>query len=321
MATTGPLPGIRIGHWQDLEALTGCTVLLPEAGSMRAGVAVGGGAPATRETDLLAPTATVQAIHALLLTGGSAFGLAAASGVMRYLAERNLGFETPVARVPIVPAAALFDLDLGSPTIYPDAAAGYAACEAAEATERREGTVGAGVGAVVGRLLGGLDGRTKGGLGLATAPEGTPMRMGTIAVVNAVGDVVDRDGTVIAGARRGRAFVGTAELLRGSATREPTPSERANTTLVAVVTGARLDKPALTRLAQQAHDGLAHAINPVHTAFDGDTVFALSTGNDEADPNVLQAWAVELVAMAIRRAVRAATGAGGVPAVTELGAG
>jgi len=321
VTTLAPLPGIRIGHWQDLDALTGCTVLLPDAGSMRAGVAVGGGAPATRETDLLAPTATVQEIQALLLTGGSAFGLDAASGVMRYLEERNLGFDARVARVPIVPAAALFDLDLGSPTIRPDAASGYAACLAASPEEAREGTVGAGTGAVVGRLLGGLDGRTKGGLGLATAPEGAPARIGVIAAVNAVGDVVDRDGTVIAGARRGDAFLGAAALLRGGASRPPVPTERSNTTLVAVVTSARLDKLALTRLARQAHDGMALAISPVHTAFDGDIVFALSTGDDEADPITELALTVELVATAIRRAVQAATGAGGVPAARELGGG
>lgn len=340
MTTRSPLPGIRIGHWQDLDALTGCTVLLPEAGSMRAGVAVGGGAPATRETDLLVPTATVQEIHALLLTGGSAFGLDAASGVMRYLAERNLGFDTRVARgpstssgaggpivpagvvrVPIVPAAALFDVDLGSPTTYPDAASGYAACLAASPEETREGTIGAGTGAVVGRLLGGLDGRTKGGLGLTSAPEGAPARIGAIAAVNAVGDVVDRDGTVIAGARRDGAFVGSGALLRGGASWPSAPSERSNTTLVAVVTSVRMDKLALTRLARQAHDGLALAISPVHTAFDGDIVFALSTGDDEVDPNVVLALAVELVATAIRRAVQAATGAGGVPAVSELGGG
>ncbi|HVA89736.1 MAG TPA: P1 family peptidase [Chloroflexota bacterium] len=313
-----PLPGIRIGHWQDLEALTGCTVLLPEAGSMRAGVAVGGGAPATRETDLLAPTASIQEIHGLLLTGGSAFGLDAASGVMRYLAERNLGFDARVARVPIVPAAALFDLDLGSSTTRPDAAAGYAACLAASGEEAREGTIGAGTGAVVGRLFGGRNGRTKGGLGLAAAPEGAPTRIGVIAAVNAVGDVVDRDGAVIAGAREGAAFVGSAERLRVGGVPRPAPSERSNTTLVAVATSARMDKLALTRLARQAHDGLALAISPIHTAFDGDAVFALSTGDDEVDPNVVLAWAVELVAMAIRRAARAATSAGGVPAAGEL---
>jgi len=149
-----PLPGIRVGHWQDSAAGTGCTVLLPIAGEMRAGVHVGGGAPGTRETDLLAPEATVQAVNALLLTGGSAFGLDAATGVVRYLREQGIGFPTPVARVPIVPAAVLFDLDLGSAEVFPDAAAGYAACLAAVEAEQREGTVGAGCGASVGRLLG-----------------------------------------------------------------------------------------------------------------------------------------------------------------------
>ena len=317
MTSTAALPGIAIGHWQDPVALTGCTVLLPVAGSMRAGVAVGGGAPATRETDLLAPTATVQEIHALLLTGGSAFGLDAASGVMRYLREQGIGFDTGVARVPIVPVAALFDLDLGSPEVFPDGTAGYAACQAATAGEAREGNVGAGCGACVGRLLG-PTGRTKGGLGLAHSAPGAAPAIGVLAVVNAVGDVVERDGTVIAGTRRDGRFAGSSSLLRGAGTVQVMPQPRTNTTLVAVVTSARLDKVGLTRLARQAHDGLAHAIDPVHTGFDGDTVFALSTGDDPADPNALAVLAVDLVATAIRRAVRAAMGAGGVPAAVEL---
>jgi L-aminopeptidase/D-esterase-like protein len=312
-----PLPGIAIGHWQDLEALTGCTVLLPTAESMRAGVSVGGGAPGTRETDLLAPTASVQEIHALVLTGGSAFGLDAAGGVMRYLREKNIGYDVGVAKVPIVPAAVAFDLDLGSTQIYPDGAAGYAACLAASPDEAREGTVGAGTGASVGRMLG-PSGRTKGGIGLATSGPDDPVTMGVIAVVNAVGDILERDGTIIAGARDPNGFVGSAALLRRDAGRRTT-RPLSNTTLVAIVTSAKIDKLGLAGLARQAHDGMAHAISPVHTAFDGDTVFALSTGDDEADPNVLAAWAVELTAAAIRRAVRAAVGAGGVPAASELG--
>lgn len=312
------LPGIHIGHWQDAAALTGCTVLLPVAGAMRAGVHVGGGAPGTRETDLLAPTATVGEIHALLLTGGSAFGLDAAGGVMRYLRERHIGFDVGVARVPIVPAAVLFDLDLGSVDIYPDAAAGYAACQAVTEDEAREGNIGAGCGACVGRLLGHA-GRTKGGLGLAGSDPTGGVAMGVLAVVNAVGDVLDQDGTIIAGTRQNDAFVDSAALLRASIANS-TVSARplSNTTLVAIATNARLDKLGLTRLAQQAHDGLARAINPVHTGYDGDTVFALSTGDEAADPNALAALAVELVARAIRRGVRAAVGSGGVPAACEV---
>jgi L-aminopeptidase/D-esterase-like protein len=315
-----PLPGIAIGHWQDLEALTGCTVLLPTAGSMRAGVSVGGGAPGTRETDLLTPTASVREIHALLLTGGSAFGLDAAGGVMRYLRELGIGYDVGVAKVPIVPTAVIFDLDSGSSVIYPDGAAGYAACLAASPDEARQGTIGAGTGASVGRMLGPL-GRTKGGIGIATTGPDDHIAMGAIAVVNAVGDVLERDGTIIAGTRDANGFVGSAALLRKTGGRRVAARPLSNTTLVAIATSAKLDKLGLTTLAKQAHDGLAHAISPVHTAFDGDTVFALSTGDDEASPELLAVLAVDLTAEAIRRAVRQATGTGGVPAAGELGMG
>ncbi len=308
------LPGVHIGHWHDPVGVTGCTVLLPARGAMGASVAVRGGAPGTRETDLLAPAATVQEIHALLLTGGSAFGLDAAGGVMAYLRERGVGFLTPVARVPIVPAAVIFDLDSGSPDVWPDAAAGYAACKAAHADEAREGTVGAGYGACVGRVLG-PDGRMKGGLGLAAdaLPAGTAV--GTLAVVNAVGDVLDERGEILTGTRRDGRFANSATLLREGGGR---PQPLTNTTLVAVVTDARLDKTALQRLATVAHDGLARAISPAHTAYDGDTVFALSTGDHVASPDAIGVLAVELTAAAIRRAVRAATGVASVPALRDL---
>jgi L-aminopeptidase/D-esterase-like protein len=309
------LPGIRIGHWHDYDGGTGCTVLLPEAGDMRAGVHVGGGAPGTRETDLLAPLAAVQAIHALLLTGGSAFGLDAASGVMRYLREQGIGFQTPVARVPIVPAAVLFDLDLGAPEAFPTHEAGYQACVAASAEERREGTVGAGCGASIGRMLG-PGGRTKGGLGLAASEPIGGIVVAAIAAVNAVGDVVERDGTVIAGSRGPVGFANSTAILRQGAA--VSAQAGTNTTLVAVVTNGRLDKLALTRLARQAHDGLALAISPVHTSFDGDTVFALSTGDLPANADALAVLAVEVTAQAIRSAARAATGLHGVPAARDL---
>lgn len=309
-----PLPGIAIGHWHDAEAITGCTVLLPLAGTMRGGVSVGGSAPGTRETDLLAPTATVQEVHALLLTGGSAFGLDAAGGVMAYLREHGIGVDVGAARVPIVPAAVLFDLTIGSTMAHPDAAAGRSACEAASRDEAREGTVGAGYGACVGRLLGPA-GYTKGGLGLAAGALPGGARVGALAAVNAAGDVVDGDGAIIAGARQGDRFAGSAALIQqdGAAGRP-----FANTTLVAVATDARLDKTGLTRLARLAHDGLALAISPAHMTFDGDTVFALSTGDVAASPDAIGALAVNLVAAAIRRAVRTATGVGGVPAAAEL---
>lgn len=309
------LPGIRIGHWHDPIGVTGCTVLLPVRGAMGASVSVRGGAPGTRETDLLAPEATVQEIHALLLTGGSAFGLDAATGVMAYLRAQGIGYATPVARVPIVPATVIFDLDSGSPEVWPSAAAGRAACEAATVDEAREGTVGAGYGASVGRALG-ASARAKGGLGLASdvLPDGA--RVGALAVVNAVGDVLDERGEILAGARRedGR-FAGSAALLQGGA---GSAQPMTNTTLVAVATSARLDKTALRRLASHAHDGLARAISPVHTVYDGDTVFALSTGDRASSPDAIGILAVELVAAAIRHAVRAATSIAGVPALRDL---
>jgi len=308
------LPGIHVGHWHDPVGATGCTVLLPARGAMGASVSVRGGAPGTRETDLLAPAASVQEIHALLLTGGSAFGLDAAGGVMAYLRERGIGFATPVARVPIVPAAVIFDLDAGSPDAWPDAMAGRIACEAATAGEAREGTVGAGYGARVGNVLG-PSGRVKGGLGLAAGELPNGARVGALAVVNAAGDVLDERGEVLAGARREGRFAGSASLIveSGGAARP-----MINTTLVAVVTDAGLDKTALHRLAGLAHDGLARAISPVHTAYDGDTVFALRTGDRDASPDAVGVLAVELVATAIRRAVRAATSLDGVPALRDL---
>jgi len=311
---SNPLPGIHIGHWHDPEGVTGCTVLLPARGAMGASVAVRGGAPGTRETDLLAPAATVQEIHALLLTGGSAFGLDAAGGVMAYLRERGVGFPTPVVRVPIVPAAVIFDLDSGSPDVWPDAAAGYAACAAARADDVREGTVGAGYGTCVGRALG-PSGRMKGGFGLASDALSDGTMVSALVVVNAVGDVLDERGEILAGTRRGGRFAGSAALLREGGGR---PQPLTNTTLVAVATDARLDKTALHRLASLAHDGLARVISPAHTAYDGDTVFALSTGDHAASPDAIGVLAAELTATAIRRAVRAATGAAGVPALRDL---
>ena len=313
-----PLPGIKLGHWQDPEGITGCTVLLPASGAMRAGVHVGGGSPGTRETDLLEPTRAVGEVHALLLTGGSAFGLDAASGVVRYLRDQGRGFDVGVARVPIVPAAVIFDLAIGSPAAFPDNAAGYVACQAASEDEARQGTVGAGYGAVIGKILG-PSGAVKGGLGLASSVETDAVRVGAIAVVNAGGDVLDRDGRIVAGTRQGDGFLDSAAFLRTGRTMERVmPRMLTNTTLVAVATSARMDKVALTFLARQAHDGLARALSPAHTGFDGDTAFALSTGDDEVDPNVVAAIAVDLVAEAIRNAVRAATGVGGIPAIAEL---
>jgi L-aminopeptidase/D-esterase-like protein len=292
------VPGIRVGHWSDAEARTGCTVvLLPDAGSV-ASVDVRGAAPGTRETDLLRPEDTVPRAHAVVLCGGSAFGLAAADGVMARLEERGVGTPTPAGRVPIVPAAVLFDLAVGSSTVRPDAAAGRAATLDAERGEPcGSGPLGAGAGATVGKLFG--EPRDAGvGTASTTLPSGRVV--GALVAVNAVGDVVDEDGAVLAGP-------GTVvRVLAGAEARAPVHGT--NTTLAVVATDAALTKTQCHRLAEVAHDGFAQAIRPVHTPFDGDAVFAVSTGEgapvDDAELLVVQVAAVETLARAIRQAVR-----------------
>jgi L-aminopeptidase/D-esterase-like protein len=297
------IPGIRVGHWTDLEAATGCTVVLCAAAQGAiAGVDVRGAAPATRETDLLRPGSLVGRAHAILLTGGSAFGLAAATGVMRFLEERGAGFATQSGPVPIVPAAALFDLGIGRADVRPDAAAGYAACVAATDTVE-EGGVGAGTGATVAKL-GGPGGAIKSGIGTSaqTLKDGT--RIAALVAVNAVGGIYEpRTGAPVAVPR-----VQT----------RVTPFGGTNTTIGVIATTAPLDPAAINRLATLGHDGLALAIRPAHTAYDGDTLFALSLpGEGSATPDVLALGqaAAEVVAEAIVRAVRAATSLHGVPSV------
>ncbi|WP_148574563.1 P1 family peptidase [Nocardioides caldifontis] len=293
------VPGIRVGHWSDRTGLTGCTVvLLPDEGTA-AGVAVRGAAPGTRETDLLDPGAMVPGVHAVLLTGGSAFGLAAADGVLRRLEERGVGLETGAGPVPIVPAAVLYDLTVGSAEARPDAAAGYAACRAAE--EQRpcgSGQVGAGTGARVGKLFDPQD-PAPGGLGTASLPLPGGGTVGAVVAVNALGDVVDEDGRVLSGH-------GTAARLLAEGMPELPPVGGANTTLALVATDLALTKAQAGRLASVAHDGFARAIRPVHTSYDGDTVFAVSTGQVETAPEqllVLETAAAEVVARAVRAAV------------------
>ncbi len=309
--------GVLVGQVTDHDALTGVTVVLTPHGAT-AGVDVRGGAPGTRETDLLNPINLVQQAHAVVLTGGSAFGLAAASGVVSWLHERGYGFDTGVTRVPIVPAAVIFDLGIGRADVWPDAAMGYAACEAAGA-EMSEGSVGAGAGATVGKI-GGMATAMRGGVGSwgETLPGG--VRVAALAVVNAFGDVVDEQGRIVAGARGpDQTLVGTGVMLRGSAPPTAFTAAGQNTTIAVVATDARLDKAATTRLAIMAQDGLARAIRPAHSPFDGDTVFTLATGHYDAPPLVtLGAVAADVLAMAIVRAAQAATSAGGVPAARDL---
>jgi len=300
------VPGIRVGHMTDTEAMTGCTVILcPEQGAV-GGVDQRGGAPGTRETDLLRPMHTVQRAHAVLLSGGSAFGLDAASGVVRWLEERDIGFDTRLAKVPIVPAAILFDLGMGSADVRPDAAMGYAACEAANDGPVAEGSVGVGTGCRVGAILG--PGRaSKSGVGTASANLGGGLIVGALVAVNAFGDVVDpRTGEILAGARalRGEGFADTLETMKGFIGKTILRfADRGNTVIGVVATNARLTKEEANKVAQMAHDGVARAIRPAHTMLDGDTLFCLATGEKGADVNLVGAYAAEVVAQAIVRAV------------------
>jgi L-aminopeptidase/D-esterase-like protein len=316
------VPGLKVGHFTDPRRPTGCSVVLAEAGAV-CGVDVRGGAPGTRETDLLSPVSTVEQVHAVLLSGGSAFGLDAAGGVMRYLEEQGIGFEVGPHRVPIVPAAILFDLNLGDPRIRPDAAAGHAAARDANGGPVAEGNVGAGAGATVGKLFG-FERAMKGGLGSASwrIPESRVV-VGALVVVNALGDVVDpEDGRLLAGARTaaGSALEDTRRALLDGRVGYRAP-KGANTTLAVVATNARLARPQATKVAQMAHDGLARAIRPAHTPWDGDTVFALSTGEEDLPEAtlVLGSLAAEVLAAAVVRAVRAAAGLPGLPAARDLG--
>jgi len=313
------VPGIAVGHAHDLDALTGVTVVLAPAGAV-GGVDVRGGAPGTRETDLLRPENMVQHVNAVALCGGSAFGLAAATGVVRWLHERGFGFDTRVARVPIVPAAVIFDLGLGRADRFPDEVMGYAACEAAGA-EVAEGCVGAGAGATVGKIFGPASAMKSGvGSWSERLPDGATV--GALAVVNAYGDVWEEHGPIIAGARLpgSPAFADTTRLLRSpeaqAAFGGPPPDAAAqNTTIAVVATDAALTKAEATKLAQMAHDGLARTIRPVHTPFDGDTVFALSThARPASHPLILGAIVADVLARAIERAARTAVPMGGLPA-------
>ncbi|MDC6168247.1 P1 family peptidase [Paucibacter sp. XJ19-41] len=310
--------GLMVGHHTDHRRPTGCTVVLCPQGAT-AGVDVRGAAPGTRETDLLAPENTVNRVHGLLLAGGSAFGLDAAAGVMRWLAERGHGVAVGPARVPIVPAAVLFDLWLGDPAITPDAASGYAACEAASSRAPTEGSVGAGTGATLGKLRG-IAHAMKGGIGTASVTVGG-ITVGALVVVNAIGDIIDpANGQLIAGARGddGRPLGMLQAMLRGEL--PAVPLSGTATTLGIVATDASLDKAAAKKLAQMAHDGLARTINPVHTVSDGDVIFSLATGTtgERGDLRLLGPLAAEVTARAVLRAVRAATGLPGLPAVAEL---
>lgn len=323
------VPGIEVGHYTDVEHATGCTVILCRQGAV-GGVDVRGTAPGTRETDLLRPGNLVERVQAILLSGGSAYGLDAAGGVMRYLEERGIGFRMGEVVVPIVPAAILFDLGLVTSKVRPGPQEGYQACENASAKGAAEGSVGAGTGATVGKALG-MHRAVKGGVGTASADLGAGLVVGAIAAVNAAGSVVDPEtGRVVAGPRRedGQGFHDTVELMAqpGFARPQPWDDAAANTTLGVVATNASLTKAQANKLAERGQDGMALAIRPCHTMGDGDVVFALATGTwegamDRAQMTRLGAIAAKVMAKAILRAVTQATGLGGIPAVRELSHG
>jgi L-aminopeptidase/D-esterase-like protein len=322
------VPGIKVGQVEDREALTGCSVVLTPDGAV-GGVDQRGGAPGTRETDPLRPMHVVDKVHAVVLAGGSAFGLDAATGVVRYLEEQGVGFPTGVVKVPIVPAAILFDLGIGDSDVRPDSAMGYAACEAAKTERPAEGNAGAGMGATVGKILG-MAGATKSGIGTASVDLGNGLIVGAIIAVNALGDVVDpASGEILAGVRPvklgpigvggGETFADTLLVMKGMAGKLALRfASRGNTVIGVVASNAALTKEEANKVAQMAHDGLARAVRPAHTMLDGDTLFALSTGKKNADVNIIGAYAADVVARAIVSAVHSAVGAGGIPAMSEL---
>lgn len=305
------VPGIRVGHAHDLTALTGVTAVLAPAGAV-VGVAVEGSAPGTRETDLCRPGNLVEKAHAVLLCGGSAFGLAAAHGAMRWLEERGIGLPTGHATVPIVPAAVLYDLGVGSAAVRPDEAMGYAACAAATDGPVAQGCVGAGAGCSVGKALG-MDRATKSGIGTACIQVGE-VRIGAIVAVNAFGDVRDpATGRILAGPRSddGTGMLDTTELLLAGAARRAFSE---NTTIGVVAVGGTLSKEGANKVARMAHDGLARTISPIHTMFDGDTLFCLATGGPEVDVTAAGTAASLAVERAVLNAVRYAVAMGGLPA-------
>lgn len=317
--TITDVSGLRVGHFTNEEAATGCTVVLcPPAGAV-GGVDVRGAAPGTRETDLLRPGNLVERVNAVLLSGGSAFGLDAATGVVRYLEERGLGYDTRVARVPIVPAAILFDLGLGRSDVRPDAEAGYRACLAAGDGPVVQGSVGAGTGATVAKTLG-RESALKGGIGSASLRTGDGYTVGALFAVNASGDVVDPEtGETVAGPRRqeGHGFHNSLEILQARSSQPPVLAT--NTTIGVVATDAPLTKEQANRLALMASSGMARALRPAHSMGDGDVVFALSVGLEPGPVNLtaLGALAARATELAILQAVREAKGLAGVPSAWE----
>lgn len=309
---------LRIGQAENARAGTGCTVFLLGKDGAPAGLDVRGGGPASRESELLKPLAAAQVIHAILLAGGSAFGLDAAGGVMRYLEERDIGFDVGVTKVPLVCQSDLFDLTVGDAHIRPDAAMAYAACVNAEAGNYRDGNYGAGTGATVGKLLG-MDHCMKSGIG-SYAVQAGDLQVGAVVAVNALGDVYDyENGNKIAGLRAadGKTFLDSEQAAMQAIDPEVAKFV-GNTTIGVVFTNAKFAKAQLCKLAGMAHDGYARAIRPVHTSMDGDSIYAVSLGQVDADLDVVGTLAAQVMAKAIVRAAEAAEGAYGFPAARDL---
>lgn len=321
------IPGIKVGHASDFEGITGCTVVLCEKGAV-AGVDQRGGGPGTREIALLNPVNHVEKVHAILLAGGSAFGLDAASGVMRFLEDNNIGYQTGVAKIPIVPAAILYDLNIGDPKVRPTPEMGYLACTNASGSSPDQGSIGAGTGATVGKLMG-MNRATKSGIGSASIDLGGGVKVGAIVAVNAIGEVIDPgNGNIIAGVRANKAtvfeqgkpvFSEALQIMKSIVGKTLLGlAEKANTVIGVVATNAKFDKAACTKLAQMAQNGLVRTIRPANTMHDGDTIFALSTGKKKANINIVGAFAAQAVQRAILNAVLEATSLGGIPAISEL---
>jgi len=316
------IAGIKVGHAHDLDALTGCTVIICEQGAV-GGISQRGGSPGTRETDLLKPMRLVQKVNAVLLAGGSAFGLDAASGVMKYLEEKRIGFKTADALVPIVPAAILYDLSIGDASVRPDKEMGYTACAKASTVKPEEGNFGAGTGATVGKIFG-IGQAMKSGIGTCSRHLGANIVIGAIAAVNAFGDIVDyHDRSIIAGARKPLKgtresghlqFADTINVMKSQVGRTILSiAERNNTIIGVIATNAILSRDEAIRLAEAASDGIALTAQPAFSLFDGDTVFSLATGRKNADINILCAHAPFVFADAILSAVRHASPVGKLP--------
>jgi L-aminopeptidase/D-esterase-like protein len=321
------ITGIKVGHAQNSEALTGCTAIICEKGAT-SGVDQRGGAPGTRETDALRPMHMVEHCHAVVLSGGSAFGLDAATGVVRYLEEKHIGFDTGVAHVPIVASAVLFDLAIGNPKTRPDSAMGYQACISAKEGSCSEGNIGAGTGATVGKILG-MECATKAGIGAATIYLSNQITISAIIALNAFGHILDPDlGGIIAGARfpgtrdnqqKEAVFADTIDVMRSYIKPGSQSFKNSTNTVIGVVaTNAILTKEGANKVAQMAHDGIARTVRPAHTMFDGDTLFTMATNEHPADLNIIGVFAAEAVSRAIVRAVECAKSSGGIPSASDL---